>query len=336
MTEGRTALVLGATGYIGGAIARAAVEAGWRVRGLRRRPGAVGNLSSLPIEWVQGDLDSRDSLLAAFDGAEVVFHAGAYYPRRSAPVAEHVRRGVQQTRTVLEVCRRAGTPRLVYTSTLTTIGRPPPGENRLADERDAYVPGSLPTAAYYESKFAMESEVLRACAEGWNGVILNPTAVVGPGDTSPTLGGVILAAARGQGWIWLEADVNLVDVRDVAEAHLAAVERGVRGRRYILGGHNLTVRAALELMANLADARPPRWRVPLGVLDGAAWLSDHLPGLSLLGNHLRAVRHWQAYNNSRARDELGMRPRPLETTLQDMLWAYVDRGWLKPRRIVVA
>ncbi len=330
-----TALVLGATGYIGGAIARAAVDEGWKVRGLRRRAGSVGNTSGLPIEWFDGDLAQPQALAAAFDGAEVVFHAAGYYPQRAAPVAQHVALGVRQTRDVLEAARRAGVGRLIYTSTLTTIGRPEPGEGRLADERDVYVPGSLPTASYYECKFAMESEVLRACAADLPSVVLNPTAVVGPGEVTPTLGGIVLAVARGWGWAWLEAEVNLIDVRDVAQAHLAAVERGEAGQRYILGGHNLRVREVMDLVATLAGVPRPRARIPMALIDALAWTSDRLPWMALLGNHLRAVRHWQGYDTSRARGVLGLAPRPLETTLGDMLDDYVARGRLARRRSVV-
>lgn len=329
------ALVLGATGYIGGAIARAAVEAGWRVRSLRRRPRAVGSVGDLPIEWFDGDLNLPETLPPAFSDAEAVFHAAGYYPRRAGRVAGHVAEGVRQTRHVIDAASAAGVRRFLYTSTLTTIGRPPPGESRTADERDLYLPGSLPTAAYYECKFAMESEVLRACAEGLPAVVLNPTAVVGPGDTSPTLGGIVLAAARGWGWGWLEAEVNLVDVRDVAAAHLAAAETGEIGERYILGGHNLPMREAMTMLASLAGVPEPRLRIPMALIDTLGWISDRLPWLALLGNHLHTVRHWQGYDASRARRALGVAPRPLETTLADMLDGYVARGWLKRRASVV-
>jgi len=327
--------VLGATGYIGGAIARAAVEAGWRVCSLRRRPGAVGSVGDLAIEWFEGDLDRPETLPPAFGEAEVVFHAAGYYPRRSGPVAGHVALGVHQTRGVLEAAAAAGVRRLIYTSSLTTIGRPPLGESRSADERDLYLPGSLPTAAYYECKFAMENEVLRACAAGLPAVVLNPTAVLGPGDTTPTLGGIILAAARGWGWAWLEAEVNLVDVRDVAAAHLAAVDRGEVGQRYIVGGHNLPLRQAMAMLASLAGVPGPRVRIPMAVIDALGWISDRLPWLALLGNHLRTVRDWQGYDAARAHRALGLAPRPLEATLADMLNDYAARGWIKRKAIVV-
>lgn len=330
-----TALVLGATGYIGGAVARAAFEAGWNVRGLRRRPGAVGATQGLPIDWREGDLMLPETVTSAFDGAEVVFHAAGYYPRRAGRVGQHVAVGVLQTRNVVEAARRAGVKRLIYTSTLTTIGHPPPGESRDADERDLYVPGSVAASAYYEGKFAMESEILRACAAGLPAVILNPTAVVGPGDVTPTLGGIILLAARGWGRVWIETVVNLIDVRDVAQAHLAAVERGRTGQRYILGGDNRPLRQVMEMLAELAGVSPPRLRVPMALIDALAWWSDRLPWLALFGNHLRAVRHWQGYNTAQARRDLGLAPRPLEDTLADMLLGYVERGRLAPSRSVV-
>ena len=331
----RTALVLGATGYIGGAIARAAVEAGWRVRSLRRRPRAVGSVGDLPIEWYDGDLNLPATLPAAFSDVEAVFHAAGYYPRRAGRVGGHVAEGVRQTRCILEAASAAGVRRLLYTSTLTTIGRPPDGESRTANERDLYLPGSLPTSAYYECKFAMENEVLRACAAGLPAVVLNPTVVVGPGDASPTLGGILLAAARGWGWAWLDTEVNLVDVRDVAAAHLAAADNGETGQRYILGGHNLPLRQAMTMLASLAGVPEPRVRIPMALIDSLGWISDRLPWLALLGNHLRTARHWQGYDAARARRALGLAPRPLETTLADMLDGYAARGWIKRKASVV-
>ena len=334
-SKNRVVLVLGATGYIGGHVARAAHQAGWRVRALRRRPGATGNIGDLPVEWHEGDIDRPSSLVHALRGVDVVLHAAGYYPRAGGRVADHVGKGVRQTRDVLEACRQAEVRKVVYTSTLTTVGPPPRDAARLADERDLYLPGSLPTAFYYECKYAMEGEALRFCAGGLPLVVLNPTAVLGPGDSTPTLGGVILAAARGRGWAWLEAEVNIVDVRDVAQAHVAAVERGESGQRYLIGGHNLTVREAMDRLAAVAGVPPPRVHIPLAMIGAAAWVSDRLPALSLLGNHLHAIRHWQGYDTSRAREKLGLSPRPLEETLRDMLEEYVARGWLPRKPIVV-
>lgn len=312
-------LVLGATGFIGGHVALAAIEQGWRVRGLRRKPGATGHIAQAEISWHEGDIDQLDSLAQAFEGVEVVFHAAGYYPRHSRNVPFHIAHAVTQTRNVIMACRHAEVGRLVFTSTLTTIGPPPFGEDRQADERDHYLPGSLVRSAYYECKYAMESEVLRASARGLPAVIVNPTAVFGPGDINLTLGGALLAVAGGWMVAWLPAQINVVDVRDVAQAQVRASEVGRIGERYILGGHNTTLRDLINIAADIAGVRPPRFEIPLGLVDLIVWLEDRIPPLDLLGNHLRAVRHWQGYNCAKSQRELGLSPRPLEVTLREAL-----------------
>lgn len=329
-----TALVLGATGFIGGHLARAALGRGWQVRGLRRRPGAVGHLGQEPVAWYGGDLDRPASLQPAFDGADIVFHAAGYYPRSGAPLARQVAHAVRQTRTVLEAVRRGGASRLVYISSLTTIGHPPPGENRLADERDLYTPGSLARSAYYECKYAMESEVLRADV-GLPCVAVNPTAVLGPGDVHLTLARFLLAVARGWALAWLPAQLNVVDARDVAQATLRAAEVGRPGERYLLGGHNLSLKELMTRACRLTGVAPPRFELPLWLADLAVFLSDWLPPLRLAGNHLRAIRWWQGYNCDKARRELGLSARPLETTLTEAFEWLASQGYRVSARSVV-
>lgn len=319
------ALVLGAAGFIGGHIARQALDLGWEVRGLRRRPGAFGHLDpAAPLRWFDGDLDRPATLPAAFDGVEIVFHAAAFYPRSTRAVPRQVARAVRQTRSVLDACRAAGIRRLVYTSSLSTIGPPPPGADRPADERDHYTPGRHPRSAYYECKYAMESEVLRAAADP-EVVVLCPTAVFGPGDVHRAMGGLLLAVAAGRVPFWFEAAVNAVDVRDVAAAHLRAAQVGRPGERTILGGHNLRLRELLRAAAEVAGVAPPRLRLALAALDLAVALDDALPFGRGLGNHLRAVREWPFYDSRKAARELGLQPRPLADTLRDALAWYASR-----------
>jgi dihydroflavonol-4-reductase len=330
-----SALVLGATGFIGGHIGLAAVRRGWAVRGLRRDPGGAGLLASEPVEWFSGALEEPAALDAALRGVEIVFHAAAYYPHDGRDIPRQVGAAVRQTRSVLEAVRRAGSPPLVYTSSLSTIGRPPADEERMADERDAYVPGDLPRSAYYECKYAMESEVLRAAAAGASAVVVNPTVVFGPGDARPTTGALLLALARGYGIVSLPGWLNLVDVRDVAEAHLRAAEVGERGERYLLGGTNLKTSEFIHQVARLAHVPPPRAEVPRALLQILVRIGERLPGASVLGNHLGAFEYWQPLNCTRAQRELGMHVRPLAITLQDALRWYEDHGQLKPRMPVV-
>ncbi len=329
-----TALVLGATGFIGGHIARAALSRGWQVRGLRRRPGALGHLGQEPIAWFDGNLDDPASLQPAFRGADIVFHAAGYYPKSGEPVHRHVASALRQTRTVLDAVRRAAASRFVYVSSLTTVGAPPPREDRLADERDRYLPGSIPRSAYYECKYAMESEVLRSDSS-IPSVIVNPTAVFGPGDVHLTLARLLLAVARGWAIAWLPARLNVVDVRDIAQATVRAAEVGTLGECYLLGGHNVTLREFLTTACRIAGVSPPRFELPLWCIDLAVLLSDVMPPFRLAGNHLRAIRSWQFYNCDKARREVGLAPRPLEATLADAFEWLAAQGHRMRHRSVV-
>lgn len=321
-------LVLGATGFIGGQIARAALDGGWEVRALRRNPKSVGDLEGLPIEWVAGNITNSASLRAAMQGVEIVFHAAAYYPSGTHPrqVPAAVAHARQEIETVLNALRAAQVPRLIFTSTLSTIGQPPPGEKRLADERDTYSPGSMPKNAYYECKIAMENAVL--AANDIDAVVLCPTAVFGPGDVHLTMGKLLISVARGRVPAWLPGIINAIDVRDVAATHIIAAQHGQRGERYILGGHNFTVEEALRQAARAANVTEPRFEIPLWVTRILVTLDDALPFISISGNHLRALPHWQGYNTAKAQTKLGLKPRPFEETARDALSWFEQKGYL--------
>ena len=323
-------LVLGATGFIGGHIAKAALDEGWKVRGLRRNPESTGHLQGIPIEWVQGDLNDFDSLVNAMRDCNFIFHAAAYYPKNRNPqkVEGQIETAKNEINTVLAATKGASPKRLIYTSTLTTIGNPPPGRNRLADERDHYQLGTFPKSGYYETKIVMENRVLEEAAKGTDVVLLNPTAVFGPGDVHITLGGILLLAAKGYAVGWLPVSTNVVDVRDVAKAHIEAAKRGRSGERYIIGGHNATVKELLEITAKITGARTPMFQIPLGLIDLIVSLGDLLPFLPLPANHLRALRHWQGFNTEKAEKELDLKARPFSDTVQDALDWFKANGKL--------
>jgi len=329
-----TILILGATGFIGGHIGLAALERGWTVRALRRSPDPAGPLEAAPVEWFTGSLDAPASLDQPMRSVDFVFHAAAYYPKTGRHVLRHVAYAVQQTRHVLEALRRASSPRLLFTSSLSAIGQPPPGEARLADERDTYIPGSLPRSAYYECKIAMEREILQGAA-GTTAVVLNPTAVFGPGDWKPTTGGLLVGLARGYGLVSLPGWTNVVDVRDVARAHVRAAEVGVNGERYLLGGHNLRIAEFMRTIAEAAHVRLPLFELPGPVLRALVRIGERLPGASAVGNHLGAFETWQPMDCSKARRALGMDPRPWADTLRDSLAWYRDHGVLPREGSVV-
>lgn len=321
-------LVLGATGFIGGHIARLALEEGYHVRGLRRSPGSTGHLGNADIEWFDGDLADYESLLKAMQNVDVVFHAAAYYPRHTKPgeVASKVAFAVEEIKRVIQAAKKANVKRFIYTSSLTTIGNPPKGSNRLANESDFYIPGSLPKSTYYEAKIAMETFVLEATREGFPAVVVNPTAVFGPGDVHLTLGSILIAIRRGYMIAWVPATTNVVDVRDVAFGQLAAAERGRIGERYILGGFNTSVKTIMDIIASIYKVSRPRFPLSIEFIDRIVKIGDFLPFFST-GNHMRAIPLWQSLNTLKAEEELGMGHRPFEETVVDAMNWFEENGY---------
>ncbi|MFL7812828.1 MAG: NAD-dependent epimerase/dehydratase family protein [Anaerolineales bacterium] len=324
------ALVLGATGFIGGHIAEKAREQGWEVCGFRRDPHSFGHLSELDIEWANGDLDDYPSLVSAMTGMDYVFHAAGHYAGDGNPAAvkDHLQLGEKQMKNVIRAVRESGAKRLIYTSSLTTIGSPPPEEDRLADERDHYQQGSQPDNGYYEVKSVMESLALEAASVGYPIVILNPTLVLGPGDVHLATGQIVLLIAQGKALAVPPGTINVVDVRDAAEAHIQAARVGRPGNRYILGGSNYTTEEAARTIALMAGVRPPRFVLPTKLIDFYIKVSDSLPFLPFPPDHLRAYRTWQGYNTDKARQELSLQSRFLEETARDSIKWFADQGYL--------
>jgi dihydroflavonol-4-reductase len=317
-----TCLVLGATGFIGGHIAREAVARGWQVRALRRKPTFVGAIGDVPVEWVTGDLDDRATVIEAMRGCSVIFHSAGAYPHGTRQIDRDVQSALAQTNNVIEAARITQPDRLIYTSSFTTIGLPSE-PNRLADERDPYRPGTAGDA-YYEAKWAMEVELLKS---GLPIVALNPAAVFGPGDVHLAVSEIIIMAAQGRVPLYFDATFGAIDVRDAAAAHLAAVEHGRIGERYILSIHNMTLKNGLELIARSSGRKPPQLHIGPHTLNAIIAIGKYLPG-GMIG-HLRTMRYWQPLNNAKAVTELGLSGRPLESTLDDALTWFKANGYLK-------
>jgi len=320
--------VVGATGFIGGQIVRAALGRGWAVRGVRRRPDAVGALEDIAdqVEWMQADLNDPASLVTAFRGCPLLFHAAAYYPSRALNPWEAVRHGVSGMRNLLTAAAVAGVRRIVYTSSPSTVG-PSAEPGRPANEDDLYLPGSV-RLPYFEVKWAMEQEALRASAQGLPVIVVIPGAVIGPGDVKPTTSSLVLLVARRQLRWAVEGDLNVVDGRDLALGHVLAAERGRPGRRYIIGGHNLSFREVLTAMAEAAGVPPPRRTLPPRLIEWVGRIGRRL-GFPSAGQ-MQAIRHWQPLDTSRARGELGLpEPRPFDETCRDTVAWFRAHGYLE-------
>jgi len=323
------ALVTGASGFIGGAVARALLRRGAQVRVLLRQ-GAVPNLPDpREVEIARGDLRDAQAVCSAARGCDACFHVGALYSF-AAPESDVLAVNVGGTRNVIEAVRSAG-GRLVYTSSIATIGGMHNGA--LPDERS--FPTGPPPGPYKRSKWEAEALVREEAQRGLDAVIVNPTFPVGVGDIKPTpTGAFIRDFLEGRMPAYLDTGMNVVDVDDVAEGELLAFERGERGERYILGHANLTMRDLLEELAAITGRKAPRIRMPhmiaLGLAHADAFVSGRIlrraPRIPLEG--VRTAREIMFASSARAVRVLGFRQTPVREALTKAVRWFEER----PRR----
>jgi len=325
-------LVTGATGFVGGTVARALAEHGYRVRALVRPGRDASELRDLGVEPVEGDLLDEASLAAAVEGVEGVFHIGAVYAYWTADPAMVYRVNVDSTRALLDVARRAGVRRVVFTSTVATLKWP--GRGRLADERSVACLDEM-TGHYKRSKWLAEQAALAANGDGFEVVAVNPTAPFGPGDARPTpTGRIVLEFLRRRMPGYVQSGINAVDVGDVAAGHVAAFERGRPGERYILGNENLTLAEVYGLLREVTGLRRVPLRVPYWVGLAAGLVDGFVEG-RLLGREpyvplegLRVARHPMYTDCSKAVGELGLAQTPAVEALESAARWYVDNGYV--------
>ena len=333
MTAAMPILVTGAGGFLGSAVVRQALAAGYGVRAMVRSTGAVANLAGLDVELVEADIRDRESVARAVAGTRFVFHVAADYRLWAPDPEEIVRTNVLGTRTVMEEARRAGVERIVYTSSVATLAPQPGGHP--SDETMALAEGDA-VGAYKRSKVAAERIVLAMVGEGaLPAVIVNPSTPIGPRDSRPTpTGRIIVEAASGRMPAFVDTGLNLVHVDDVAAGHLAALERGRIGERYILGGQNVALGDMLADIALLVHRRPPRLRLPRRLLYPLAIAAEALakrthrePFITVDG--LRMARHRMFFTAAKAERELGYRARPYTEGLRDAIEWFRDARYLR-------
>ncbi|MGH8671996.1 MAG: hopanoid-associated sugar epimerase, partial [Burkholderiales bacterium] len=256
-----TTLVTGATGFVGSAVVRQLLRAGHRVRVLQRSASDPRNLQGLDVESATGDLNDPASLRRAVQGCTALFHVAADYRLWVPRPDEMYRTNVEGTRALLLAAAEAGVTRMVYTSSVATLGLNTDGSP--ADEETPVSLGDM-IGHYKRSKFLAEAEVRElARQQGVPVVIVNPSTPVGPRDVRPTpTGRMIMGAISGNMPAYVDTGLNLVHVDDVAMGHVLAFERGVIGRRYILGARNLTLREILAVLASISGRAAPRIKLP--------------------------------------------------------------------------
>ena len=326
------ALVTGATGFVGAAVARALERAGWQVRVLVRSGSDRSNLSPMAVEVAEGDLADLGSLERALEGCTGLFHVAADYRLGARDPTQLYRTNVDGTRNILHAARTAGVARVVYTSSVATIGIPPdgsPGEERTPVDLSHMI------GHYKRSKYLAE-EVARDAARalGMSVVIVNPSTPIGPGDIRPTpTGQLVLDAASGRMPAYVDTGLNIVHVDDVAAGHLLAYERGKAGERYILGGEDMTLQTILAQIARLVGRRPPRVRLPYAAVLPVAYLAEAFAKLSGRSGRVtlegvRMSRKRMFFSSGKAVSELGYHWRPPTDAFEDALRWFRERGLL--------
>ncbi len=326
-------LVTGASGFVGSAVLRRLIHAGHPVRALVRKDSDLKNVAGLPVEIVTGDLMDRNSLDRALAGCSALFHVAAIYRLWVPHPHEIYEVNVTGTRNLMMAAAHVGVKRIVYTSSVATLGLHPDGSP--ADEE---TPVSLSDMIghYKRSKFLAESEVRRLCLEeGLPCVIVNPSTPVGPRDIKPTpTGRIIVDALCGRMPAYVDTGLNLVDVDDVAAGHLLAFEHGTIGQRYILGSRNMTLKEILAELAAIAGKRPPRIRLPYHAVLPIACLCEAFarltgatnPRITLVG--VRLARKRMFFSAEKAKRLLGFRPRPVEEALRQAVEWFQRNGYI--------
>lgn len=325
-------LVTGGAGFIGSHLVRRLLDAGQRVRVLEHPRARITLLPLDQIELVQGDIRDRSAVARAVRGCAEVYHLAANPHLWAQPRGLFHQVNYQGTVNVLEAALAAGAQRILHTSTESILTRvrqtAPIAEDQPLSLRDALGP-------YCRSKLLAEQYALRLAKAGAPIVIVNPTLPVGPGDwgrSPPTQ--MMLDFCRGKRREYLDAELNLMDVRDVALGMVRAMQRGRAGRRYLLGHENLSIRQVFAQLARLTGLPEPRWRVPYALALTAAYVSELVadvfthrpPAATVTGVRLtRRVMHFDA---RRSLADLGLEPRPVSQALADAVAWFRQIGWI--------
>jgi dihydroflavonol-4-reductase len=324
-------LVTGASGFVGSAVARALVARGLHVRVLMRPSANRLNIAKLHCEPVAGDMRDEDSMTAAMKGARYLFHVAADYRLWARDPHEIERNNFTGARAVMGAALKTGVERVVYTSSVAALK---PGAVAV-DETSRHTLQSV-IGAYKRSKLVAEREVERLVRdEGLPAVIVAPSTPIGPRDIKPTpTGRIIVEASTGRMPAFVDTGLNLVHVDDVAQGHLAALDRGKIGENYILGGTDVALETMLGDIAFLSGRRAPSLKIPRAPLFPLAWAAEAVARVTgkepfLTADALRMSRYRMFFSSEKAKRELGYTARPYKEGLKDALTWFRENGYLK-------
>jgi dihydroflavonol-4-reductase len=316
-------LVTGATGLIGSHVVKALLARGDDVRATVRPRSRLDNIADLDaLETVSCDVLDRRAVRRALTGVDRVFHcAGMTSLRASQQELERV--NVGGTRVVLEEALNAGVERLVFTSSFAAVG--PATRGSTADETQVWRAGRH-GLAYVNAKHAAEIEALRLGAKGLPVVVVNPAHVLGPGDVNRSSTELVRRFLRRELPAYVDGAVCIVHPADVAAGQLLADERGTIGERYILGNRNFTLDRLFADLSRLSGVEPPALKLPLPAAIALARSSRALPvGPNVVEAELRAMSLWWAFRSTKAKRELGYKPRHHEDALVETIAWFRER-----------
>lgn len=310
--------VTGATGFIGASIVRELLKDGCHVRVLARPGSDRRNLNGLDVEVCEGDLRAPESLGGVIKGCEVLYHAAADYRLWTRTPAAMYAANVDGTRHILEAAFKHGLSRVIYTSSVGTLGNP--GDGTPGTETTP-VGFSDMVGHYKKSKFLAEREAEKFLARGLPLVIVNPSTPVGPLDLKPTPTGKIIVDFLNRAMpAYLDTGLNIIDVEDCARGHILAARHGRIGEKYILGNENMTLRQIFEMLETVTGLPAPKVRLPYTPILMAAYVNEALsrltgrePLIPLAG--VQMARKFMYFDSSKAEKELGLPRRPAAEAL---------------------
>jgi dihydroflavonol-4-reductase len=327
-----TVLVTGASGFVGSAVARALVARGLHVKVLMRPESNRLNIAKLHCEPVLGDMRDEDSMTAAMKDARYLFHVAADYRLWARNPADIVRNNLKGVQATLAAAKTNRVEKIIYTSSVAALK---PGVGIAVDETSRHTPHSV-IGVYKRSKLMAEREVERVIREqNLPIVIVSPSTPIGPRDVKPTpTGRVIVEAATGRMPAFLDTGLNLVHVDDVAQGHLAALDRGQVGQNYILGGADVALEKMLGDIAFLSGRKPPTIKLPRAPLFPLAYAAEALARVTgkepfLTADALRMSRYHMFFSSEKAKRELGYTARPYLEGLKDAVGWFGANGYLK-------
>jgi len=323
--------ITGATGFVGGHVARVYAGQGASLRLLTRNTSNLTGLEGIDAETVVGDLRQPQALRSALAGCDALIHVAADYRLWVPDPKEMYAANVDGTRELLKLAREVGVAKVVYTSSVATMGFKRDGT--IVDEASPVSVADM-IGHYKRSKFLAEQVAVDAARAGQHVMILNPTTPIGPNDAKPTPTGRIIVDFLNRNFpAYVDTGLNLVDVKEVARMHVVALERGTPGERYILGGENLTLKQILDRLAAITGLPSPTMKVPHAVAMAFAFFDENLTG-KLRGKEPRATveavrmgRKMMFATSAKAERELRFEVKPVDAAMRSAVEWFLAHGY---------